>query len=428
MSTLNFTLYIERGQTIPVSIDPETRIWQFIEQSCAEYHLPVADEQQRPIGYILYNQSQGRVLSREQSLKQTGCRSGEVLYMGLRDDPWWERPEEPEEEVVPPVQRKRLGAAQIGFAIGALVLVLGLAFPFLPGNGSSNGIPTPTSPPSAVAIATPTLAEVPTGEPTVGGTLATPTLLVDTPTPSTSPTPTIQPALRAITVTGVIAGYRTINANYFFSGSGIFGAYLWEDSELTSQVKTPKGFVLLSNGDQVEILSEGVADLYQIRVVTNQLDKNDPAVVGAEGWIARWPIDNVNVPPTPTLTPRPAATPTPTSRRFAPQVVRSYPSSPNSGQRASCVQGRVVDRNGAGVASASLYANNGPSNTPPVIANNNGEFRFCGLGYSQWTLVLNFVPKVGAPDQNALVNQFTQTFFVDGSSSQVAIINFVEVK
>lgn len=427
MSTSKFTLHIERGQSIPVTIDPETRIWQFIEESCAEYNLPLVDQQQRPIGYMLYNQSQGRVLSREQSLKQTGCLPSDVLYLGLRDAPWWERPEEHEEEVVSLVPRRRFGAAQIGFAIGALVLVAVLAFPFLPGNGSSDGTPTPTSPPSAVAIATPTLAEVPTVS-TEETAEATPTLLVKTPTPSTSPTPTIQLTLRTITVTGVIAGYRPINANYFFSGSGIFGAYLWEDPELTSQVKAPRGFVLMSNGDRVEILSEKITDLYQIRVVTNQLDKNDPAVVGAEGWISRWLIDNVNVPPTPT--PRLAsAVPTAIPRsRFSAQLVRSYPSGPNSGQRSSCVQGRVIDRNGAGVAAASLYVDNGSVNLSFAVTNPNGEFRLCGLGFSQWSLVLTFVPKIGAEQQNALAQQYVQTFFVDGSPGQIAIINFVEVK
>jgi hypothetical protein len=52
----------------------------------------------------------------------------------------------------------------------------------------------------------------------------------------------------------------------------------------------PAEFVLLNNGDQVEIL-EVKDDHYLIKVVTNNADSDSPTVVGKQGWVLRTIVD-----------------------------------------------------------------------------------------------------------------------------------------
>lgn len=124
------------------------------------------------------------------------------------------------------------------------------------------------------------------------------------------------------------------------------------------------------------------------------------------------------VPPTPTPRPKPTSTPRPTTRIFKGVPVRSYPGSGNNGTFASCVSGRV-SYGGAAIAGASLEVNNGPANRFPATTNSNGDYRVCGLGASDWSVVLFYVP--GSPP---IGNNPAVVFYVNGNAAQEAVVNF----
>jgi hypothetical protein len=123
--------------------------------------------------------------------------------------------------------------------------------------------------------------------------------------------------------------------------------------------------------------------------------------------------------PTATATPRPAPTAR-TSRSFVASVTRSFPNTGNSNRFESCVSGRVVDRNNRGVAAAVGAVNNGDRNFE-WTTNADGFYSRCGLGASNWSSVLFFVP--GSP---GLANQPKQTVYVNGDPAQQAVVNFQE--
>lgn len=107
--------------------------------------------------------------------------------------------------------------------------------------------------------------------------------------------------------------------------------------------------------------------------------------------------------------------------RFVPSVTQTYAVSDGSGQRSSCVQGQVIGR-GVGIAGAVVGLNNGVYFSQ-TTTNTSGEFQFCGLGRSDWSLVLFYVPsRLGN-----LQRQPVQTFFVNGDSEQIVRINFIEL-
>lgn len=127
------------------------------------------------------------------------------------------------------------------------------------------------------------------------------------------------------------------------------------------------------------------------------------------------------VPPTPTPRPTPRATPRPTTpptRIFNGVPVRSYPGSGNNGTFASCISGRVT-YGGAAIAGASLEVNNGPANRFSATTNSNGDYRVCGLGASNWSVVLFFVP--GNPP---IGNNPAIVVYVNGNAAQEALVNF----
>lgn len=210
----------------------------------------------------------------------------------------------------------------------------------------------------------------------------------------------------------------------------------------------------LRNGEQIEVLRDDVEGWYELRIRVS----NDPAQVGAIGWIERWLIDDQNVPqvslvqptaapaptdaPTaapapratarPTIAPPPTARPTarptprprppapaPSVRAFAAEVIRSYPGTGRSEDRESCIEGRVRDRSG-GVGGAVVSINNGVANLDRQT-NGAGEFQFCGLGDSTWSVVLRYVP--GSP---GLAREVAGTVYINGSSQQSAVVNFRE--
>lgn len=201
----------------------------------------------------------------------------------------------------------------------------------------------------------------------------------------------------------------------------------------------------LRNGEEVAILRDDVEGWYRVRIRAAA----DPGREGAVGWIERWLIDDrvepagrseptaasvpasappKRVPPTatPSPTPRPRPKPQPTAppspqpRAFNALVVRSFPGTGQSGEYASCVEGRVQGSNGRGVAAAVIGANNGASDVS-VQTNGDGFYRLCGLGDSTWSVVLRWIPGA-AP----LAQEVAATVYVSGNQFQVASVDFHE--
>lgn len=254
------------------------------------------------------------------------------------------------------------------------------------------------------------------------------------------------------TVQGVKADYRSTGR---VRSDGL-GAYttIHGSADATTSPVAP-----LRNGEQVEVLRDDAEGWYEVRIRVS----NDPAQVGATGWVERWLIDDQNVPqvslvqptavaapaaaptarptsrptvqpparPTtpPPPTPRPTARPTPrprppapapSARAFVAEVIRTYPGTGRSEDRESCIEGRVRDRSGGGIGGAVVSINNGAANLDRQT-NGAGEFQFCGLGDSTWSVVLRYVP--GSP---GLAREVAGTVYVNGSAQQSAAVNFRE--
>jgi len=98
------------------------------------------------------------------------------------------------------------------------------------------------------------------------------------------------------TVAGVRAEYR-YTGRIEEDGQGLFSR-LYAEPVATSSLTDP-----IRNGDEVEILSDQPAGWYRIRLRTS----SDQNLAGRSGYIERWLIDNIDVPPppTPTVPPEP---------------------------------------------------------------------------------------------------------------------------
>jgi hypothetical protein len=185
---------------------------------------------------------------------------------------------------------------------------------------------------------------------------------------------------------------------------------------------------ILRNGDLVDILRDEGDGWYQVRI----RESSDPDEIGKIGWIERWLVDDNDevptpAPPTPvppTPIPQPTARPIPTSppqpqvRDFNAAPVVSYAGSGDSGRFESCVTGSVTGSEGP-IVGAVVNVNNGP-NSFDATTGGGGNFRVCGLGASNWTAVLYFVP--GTP----IGNQPAVTVYVNGLPEQHAVVSFTQ--
>ena len=97
----------------------------------------------------------------------------------------------------------------------------------------------------------------------------------------------------------------------------------------------------------------------------------------------------------PTVTARP----TPAFRPFTFTVANSTDQG-GKGNRNSCVTGRVVNRNGVGIDSATIEVNNKPRNNTvaTTVTGGGGTFRICNMGADAWNVLLLYVP--GTPPIN----------------------------
>ena len=80
----------------------------------------------------------------------------------------------------------------------------------------------------------------------------------------------------------------------------------------------------------------------------------------------------------------------------------------------------MIARGGGGVGAALVHVNNGVAGLD-VVTNGAGEYQVCGLGDSNWSVVLRFVP--GTP---RLAREAVATVYVNGGAEHVAVINFRE--
>lgn len=427
-----YQITIGPSESFTIELDTAQPIWKLIDQIVEERHLPTADEDGQPISYSFFARpgDDYLVLSREQSLERAGYPLGSTLFLASRAEPWWENG--PSLTRPMPARVANLPWAQWLLAASILLIVALLGWPFL-NRFSRTALEDEPSPESSQVTEAPTvtLAPEPTSGPLSVGPSASATSMSTANTqvganPVISPTNTLNPSQPEFTVAGVRQEYRNRDQRLFSNDPP--GAFLWAEPALQKKLPATRGWIIITNGDLLTVLDENTPGLYKVRVLTNQLDRTDTRVLGAEGWLPRWLVDNLEV-PAPPATQTPRSTPTIAAveiRRFRAELVRTYPGSPDSSEHASCIEGRVTYSNGAGVGAAVIYANNGSSNTPSIVSNANGEYRFCGLGYSNWSLVLSFVPRRGNLQENALQRQVVQTFFVNGSSSQTVVINFRE--
>lgn len=191
---------------------------------------------------------------------------------------------------------------------------------------------------------------------------------------------------------------------------------------------------VLRNGNEIAILRDEGDGWYLVRI----LESNDPEQIGKVGWIERWLVDDkadevptpvpTPIPPPPTdtpLIPTDIPTPTPTVVPPPPQVryfsaasIVSYAGNSDSGRFESCVTGSVSGSEGP-ITGAVVNVNNG-TNSFDATTGGGGFFRVCGLGPSNWTAVLYFVPGVPTGNQPAV------TVYVNGLPEQHAVVSFTQ--
>lgn len=146
----------------------------------------------------------------------------------------------------------------------------------------------------------------------------------------------------------------------------------------------------------------------------------------AEGAAARTCLAETRrlAAPPPTTRPATAAATgsnTPRSRTFQAIPQRTYQPGTQTAERRSCITGTVVRANGSPVAGAVGNVNNA-SAFVNWTTNGAGQFSVCGLGWSNWAVVLDYIP-----DQPGLSQQsFIGGVWLDGTAQQQAIIVFRE--
>lgn len=306
-----YTVQWNEQETRTLNLPEHEPIYRFLPDVIEQLNLPATDEQQRPIRYGLFDAGHHR-LNDEKSLMQNGQQPGSTLYIANRSRVWW-APASANQAVPQPIQspwyaiRGRL-TLPIVFGVALIAVIAILFSSIIARAGVSNGSQsdtdsqptTVTSVASFVQLASPTPIAVATLAPTPSPIPTT--QLVEPPT--ATPSPTVEP----VTVAGIRQEYSTVDSRLFYRGRTSFGAFLWKDVELQEKMPATNGFVVVSNGDQIEIIAR-LGPVYQVRVLTNALDPNDPQVIGAVGYLPAWMVTNQDVPPTPTPQPKPTPTP-----------------------------------------------------------------------------------------------------------------------
>ncbi len=214
---------------------------------------------------------------------------------------------------------------------------------------------------------------------------------------------TLQDYIRSVQAQGILADYYNRSPALFFNGQSSFGTFLWAEAEQHNKVPATQGNVVISNGDTLDILDEGVAGMYQVRVRSNTLDRDDPRVIGTTGWLARWLVDNQGVPqaaaPTVATGHTPGQSqPRPTSPMVFAGSIFEQPTD-GSVQCGSAFESGIwgtVYGHGGGVGGVVVQASSvDGGNSFTSVTNGQGNFSIGGLGCTTW-----IVQVVGAPGGN----------------------------
>lgn len=117
-----------------------------------------------------------------------------------------------------------------------------------------------------------------------------------------------------------------------------------------------------------------------------------------------------------------AAAPNPSSGRiFRAIPQRTYPPGAQTDQQQSCISGTVVRSNGTPISGAVGNVNNAAVFFN-WTTNREGRFSVCGLGWSNWAVVLDYIPdRPGLSQQVSIAG-----IWLDGTPQQQAIVVFRE--
>jgi hypothetical protein len=224
----------------------------------------------------------------------------------------------------------------------------------------------------------------------------------------------------SMVVKGVRQEYRNRGEDLFFTYAGEFGAYIWTDATRQSRLMVAGDeYVVVSNGDKLEILQEDpLQDAYRVRVRTNRIDADHPAIVGQVGWIPRWLVDDT------TYAPPPALTPTPSPWHFAGNLLNPPVSDgvPCHEPGRSFVEGSVYGAGGAtlitgarvqvtSLTTGAVFSN---------LTNERGNYAIHNLGCGKWRVELISVPHApaGITSQQELID-------LNGGQYNRATIDFI---
>lgn len=404
MATQSYRIYTSEDTSFPVQLDSSRTIRLLVSEFVRQHRLPVYGDNGIPRTYALFSGADHRRLSSEQSLSQTIAAGGGDLYLADSNAPWWVATGAslPPAPVVTRSWRDLVRQPTAFMLLGGGALIVVLLIVLVRWRGEPVVPPiTPTINIAVVILPTATLVPVSPAPPVTASVEQATSTIIIVPTEAI-PTPA------PVALQGVEGKY-TYTGRVAEDSVGAFTRLRSEpDANSPSLGK-------LRNNDTVELIRNGSDDWVQVRV----LGAADAALIGQSGWIKGWLIDEVDVPPRPTGVPTSAA-PLSVARRFTAQVVTTYPGTQPSGEQASCVAG-YVRLGGTPIAGAVVYANNGgpAAPSPRGITDGNGYYYICGLGDSTWSVVLTYIP---GPD--TLAAEVKPTVYVNGSHTQVAVVNF----
>lgn len=170
------------------------------------------------------------------------------------------------------------------------------------------------------------------------------------------------------TVAGVRRDYRYLSQIGVDEAGAYTSLYMAPDS-------ASNRFAVLRNDDVVEVLRADTPGWYEVRISQGA----NALHVGAVGWIERWLIDDQNVPPL-IFSGILGQTPTDLAVRCGAQF-------------RSSIYGSVEDRNGRGIADATLSITSADGrNQFTVRTRANGTYEIGGLGCTTWIVRLTAVP------------------------------------
>lgn len=173
--------------------------------------------------------------------------------------------------------RDSFGSRRMLAVFGVLALMLlalvGFAFGGLGGRSSSVASTTATIPATAVGSAARMANQ--------SASLTESSVLPATPIPPHT----------GMEVRGVSPDKAAMLPHFYYNDGTIIGAKVYSDPEQTKEVMLAENsWLLLSNGDRVEVLENLADQTVKIRVISNMYDGTTDGVVGREVYVKGWVI------------------------------------------------------------------------------------------------------------------------------------------